>query len=390
LWYRFQLMLNLIGLDLEEIRALVAELGQPAFRARQIYAGIYRRRLRCWDEFSDVSKALRGSLQARFTLSYPRISQTFLSGDGARRYLFELLPEAKVEAVLIPEDDRDTFCISSQAGCAVECLFCVTGKLPMRRNLTAGEIAGQVLTLQSDRADPARRLNIVMMGMGEPLHNYDNVMKAIRLMSDSEGLSISPRRITISTSGVVPGIRQLAREKALPNLAISLNATTDAVRDLLIPINRKWNISALLQACREFPLENRRRITFEYVLIDGINDTIADAHRLVKLLRGLRTKVNLISLNEDPWIPLRSSPWDRVMAFQQVLVDHHISAYVRRPRGTDVSAACGMLAGRERSLSDARQQPPRPSKASQSDLLKAARDDGRADESPARAGDGSH
>jgi 23S rRNA (adenine2503-C2)-methyltransferase len=257
-----------------------------------------------------------------------------------------------MEHAVIPEERRDTLCISTQVGCAVGCLFCVTGKLRMRRNLLPGEIVGQVLSLQADRGTTAKRLNIVIMGMGEPLHNYDSVMKAIRLMTDDEGMSISPRRVTLSTSGVVPGIQRLTEEPVVPNLAISLNATTDAVRDRLIPINKKWNIETLLQACRDFPLAQRTRITFEYVLIGGINDSPEDARRLARLLHGLRKKINLIPLNADPWIRLKPPSQERILEFQQILMDHHVTVNVRRPRGEDVSAACGMLAGREQAQGD--------------------------------------
>jgi 23S rRNA (adenine2503-C2)-methyltransferase len=217
----------------------------------------------------------------------------------------------------------------------------------MRRNLSPGEIVGQVLSLQADRGTLSKRLNVVLMGMGEPLHNYKNVIKALGLLTDSQGMAISPRRVTLSTSGVVPGIKRLAKEPIIPNLAISLNATTDTLRDTLVPINTKWNIEALLDSCRSFPLEHRRRITFEYVLIGGINDAPEDAHRLALLLRGLKKKINLIPLNEDPWIALKAPSPERTLAFQKILVDHHITANIRRPRGADVSAACGMLAGRE-------------------------------------------
>jgi 23S rRNA (adenine2503-C2)-methyltransferase len=232
----------------------------------------------------------------------------------------------------------------------------------MRRNLDAGEIVGQVLALQEDRVTTGKRLNIVIMGMGEPLLNYDNVMKALRLMVDRQGIDLSPRRITLSTSGIVPGIQRLGKEPVIPNLAISLNASTDAVRDLLIPINRKWNIATLLQACRDFPLEARRRITFEYVLIDGVNDTPEDAHRLVGLLKGLKKKINLIPLNPDPWVPLKPPSEDRILAFQKILIDSYITAGIRRPRGDDVSAACGMLAGREEARETGEHLPPRPAR----------------------------
>ncbi len=351
--------INLVGASLPQIEAIVLEFGEPRFRARQIFAGLYLRRLKDWESFTDIAKPLREKLRERFAISYPETIRVFQSSDGTRRYLFEVSGGHRIESVLIPEEKRDTFCISSQVGCAVECLFCVTGKLPMRRNLTAGEIVGQVLSLRADRATHLKRLNIVIMGMGEPLLNYDNVMQAIRLMTDAAGMSISTRRITLSTSGIVPGLERLAREELVPNLAISLNATTDEVRDTLIPINRKWNIQTLLEACRGFPVEPRRRITFEYVLIEGVNDTPEDALRLVRLLKGLKKKVNLIPLNADPWVNLKSPREERILAFQQILIEHHLTAYIRRPRGDDISAACGMLAGREQPAGDSTQPPPR-------------------------------
>jgi 23S rRNA (adenine2503-C2)-methyltransferase len=338
---------NLVGENLEEIEAAVARLNEPRYRARQIYTGIYKHLYRSWDQFTDLGKPIRAKLKERYSLSHIPVQQVFVSNDGTRRYLFEVASGQKIESVFIPEERRDTFCISTQVGCAIGCLFCVTGKLPMQRNLLPGEIVGQILTMQAERGTSSRRLNIVIMGMGEPLNNYDNVMKAVRLMTDDPGMSISPRRITLSTSGIVPGIRRLAEEPAIPNIAISLNATTDAVRDLLMPINKKWNIAALLEACRNFPLAQRRRITFEYILIENINDSLEDARRLVNLLQGLQKKINLIPLNADPWIALKPSPPARVIAFQELLARHHITVNIRRPRGDDVSAACGMLAGRE-------------------------------------------
>ena len=340
---------NLVGATLQEIESAVEGMNEPKYRARQIYAGVYRRLLRSWDDFTDLGKRFRDRLKEQFTIENPPLRQVFVSQDGTRRYLFEVGPGQKIESVFIPEERRDTFCISTQVGCAVRCLFCVTGKLRMRRNLLPGEIVGQIMALQLDRGTVLKRLNIVIMGMGEPMNNYDNVMKSIRLMTDEQGMSISPRRITLSTSGIVPGIRRLGEEPVIPNLAISLNATTDSVRDALIPINRKWDIATLLEACRSFPLAQRRRITFEYVLIEGINDSPDDARRLVKLLQGLRKKVNLIPLNPDPWIPLKAPPEKRVLAFEKILVDHHVTVNIRRARGDDVAAACGMLAGRETS-----------------------------------------
>jgi 23S rRNA (adenine2503-C2)-methyltransferase len=329
---------NLLGASLGDIKTVVKDMGEPAYRAGQIYAGIYRRLLRSWNDFTELGKRFREKLVPQ---------QVFISQDGTRRYLFVVDPGQKIESVFIPEERRDTICISTQVGCAVGCLFCATGKLPMRRNLRTGEIVGQILSLQADRGADTKRLNVVIMGMGEPLNNYEDVMRAIRLMTDAEGMSISPRRITLSTAGVIPGIRRLAQEPVIPNLAISLSATTDAVRNVLIPINKKWNIATLIETCRSFPLERRRRITFEYVLIDRINDSPEDARRLVTLLRGLNKKINLIPLNADPWIPLKTPSQERVLEFEKILVDHHVTVNIRRPRGDDVSAACGMLAGRD-------------------------------------------
>ena len=338
--------INIIGMSLEEIEAAMTRLGEPAYRARQIYAGVYRRLVRSWDGFTDLGKELREKLRMRFVLEYPPLQQVFVSRDGTRRYLFEVSPGQRIESVFIPEERRDTVCLSTQVGCALGCSFCATGRLAMQRNLSPGEMVGQILSLRMDRGVTAKRLNIVIMGMGEPLNNYSNVMKSLRLMTDERGMSISPRRITLSTSGIVPGIRRLAGEPFVPNLAVSLNATTDAVRDRLMPVNKKWNLAALLDACRRFPVEHRRRITFEYILIKDVNDSQDDALRLVRLLQGLPNKVNLIPLNADPWISLEAPPQERVRAFQKVLADHHITANIRRPRGGDVSAACGMLAGR--------------------------------------------
>ena len=337
---------NIIGMSLEELKAAVTGLEEPAYRARQIYAGVYRRLVRSWDGFTDLGKELREKLRMRFAIEYPPLQQVFVSRDGTRRYLFEVSPGQRIESVFIPEERRDTLCISTQVGCAVGCSFCATGRLAMQRNLSPGEIVGQILSLQKDRGITAKRLNIVIMGMGEPLNNYANVMSSLRLMTDEQGMSVSPRRITLSTSGIVPGIRRLDGEPVVPNLAVSLNATTDAVRDRLMPVNKKWNIAALLDACRRFPVAHQRRITFEYILIKDVNDSRDDASRLVRLLQGLPHRVNLIPLNADPWIPLETSPQERVLAFQKVLVDHRITAKIRRPRGDDVSAACGMLAGR--------------------------------------------
>ena len=337
---------NLVGMTSAEIESAVAELGEPGYRARQIYAGVYDRLWRDWEQFTNIGKSLREKLRTRFSIEYPAASRIFVSRDGTRRYLFDVGPGQRIEAVFIPEESRDTLCVSTQVGCAMGCLFCATGRLPMQRNLSAGEIAGQILALEADRGVRAKRLNIVIMGMGEPFNNYENVMSALRLITCGDGMSISPRRVTLSTAGIVPGIERLASEPVQPNLAISLNASTDGVRDRLMPVNRKWNIAALLDACRRFPLAERRRITFEYVLIDGVNDSIEDARRLVRLLGNLRHKVNLIPLNTDTALEFKPPPPERVEAFARTLAKHYVTASVRRPRGEDIAAACGMLAAR--------------------------------------------
>lgn len=339
---------NVVGMDLGEMEAVAAGLGEPRYRARQIYAGVYGLRRRSWDAFPDLPKALRARLGADYSLAWPPLGETAVSRDGTRRYLFEVSPGAHVESVFIPEEKRDTLCISTQVGCALGCRFCVTGRRPLLRDLTPGEIVAQVLALVADRDAASRRLNIVIMGMGEPLLNYDNVMAAFRLMTDPEGIAVSPRRVTLSTAGVVPGIERLAREPVRPNLAVSLNAATDEVRDRLMPVNRTWNLAALLGACRRFPLAERRRITFEYVLVGGVNDSPGDARALARLLIGLRHKVNLIPLNPDPSIGLDPPPPERVLGFQRTLSDAGVAATVRRARGEDIAAACGLLAGRAR------------------------------------------
>jgi 23S rRNA (adenine2503-C2)-methyltransferase len=337
-------LVNWLGADLEEIEATVLGMNEPGYRARQIYSGIYHRAFRSWERFTVLGKQLRERLKAQFAIGYPNVQKVFVSRDGTRRYLLEVHSRQQIESVFIPEERRDTFCISTQVGCAVGCPYCVSGRLPLQRNLLPGEIIGQILLMKTDRGTSTKRLNIVIMGMGEPLNNYNNVMKAIRLMTDDRGMSISPRRVTLSTSGVVPGIRRLAAEAVTPNLAISLNATTDAVRDTLVPINKRWNIASLLESCRSFPLAQRRRITFEYILIKGINDSNEDALRLARLLQKVKKKINLIPLNAHTWIPFTPPSRKRVLEFQQILADRHITVNIRRPRGEDISAACGMLA----------------------------------------------
>jgi 23S rRNA (adenine2503-C2)-methyltransferase len=317
---------------------------EPNFRGRQVFRWIHRG-VESFAGMSDLPAALRSTLDERARILTSRVETRSASEDGSVKLRIRLHDGAAIEAMSLQDGrGRRTACLSTQAGCGMGCAFCRTGLMGLARNLAAHEIVEQLLHLRRETGDVG---TIVFMGMGEPLLNYDNVMKALRLMTDPLGMAISTRRITLSTSGIVPALERLAQEDLVPNLAISLNATTDVVRDRLIPINRKWNIAALLEACRRFPLEPRRRITFEYVLIQGVNDSPDDALRLVRLLKGVKKKVNLIPLNADPLIPLKPPGEESVLAFQQILLDHHLTAYIRRPRGEDVSAACGMLAARD-------------------------------------------
>jgi 23S rRNA (adenine2503-C2)-methyltransferase len=266
-----------------------------------------------------------------------------LSTDGTRKLVFELGDGRRIESVFIPDTPAMTFCVSTQVGCAMACGFCLTGKMGLVRHLTAGEIVGQVVMLASATGLLEQPFNIVLMGMGEPLHNYDNTMKALRMLHAEEGLAISPRRITLSTVGIVPGLDRLAREPLMPNLAISLHATTEEQRTALVPPNAKYSLAAILDACRRFPLKRRSRITFEYVLLNGVNDTPEDARRLAKLLSGIKAKVNLIPLNAAPGIPFERPSDARVDRFAQILADRHLTVSVRKSRGRDIRAACGQL-----------------------------------------------
>jgi 23S rRNA (adenine2503-C2)-methyltransferase len=313
------------------------------FRAGQLYRWIFRRGVTDFDRMTDLSKALRVELRESFAVSTPGVAARERSVDGTEKFLLELADGRRVESVFIPDTPGWTFCISTQVGCAMRCGFCLTGKMGLSRNLTAAEIAGQVRVLAVELGLLDSRFTIVLMGMGEPLHNYDETMKALRILGSQDGLAVSPRRVTLSTVGVVPGLERLAAEPYMPNLAISLHATTEEQRDLLVPLNRKYKIADVVEACRRFPLKRRSRITFEYVMLAGVNDSIADARRLVRLLSGLRAKVNLIPLNEAPGIPFKRPADEVVDAFGQVLADHHLTVSVRKSRGRDIRAACGQL-----------------------------------------------
>jgi 23S rRNA (adenine2503-C2)-methyltransferase len=334
---------DLAALELGEVEALFAERGIPAFHARQVYRWVHKRGVTDAGQMTDLAKPLRARLADEFAFGTPRLVSRDVSADGTQKFLFELPDRRRIESVYIPDTPALTFCISSQVGCAMDCGFCLTGKMGFVRNLSAGEIVAQVreLARMLDLLDSP--FNIVLMGMGEPLHNYDNVMQALRMLYDEHGLNIGPRRITLSTVGLVPAIDRLGREPIMPNLAISLHATTDEQRSELVPINRKYSLAELMDACRRVPLKRRNRITFEYVLLDGVNDTPEDARRLVKLLAQVKNKVNLIPLNAAPGIPFDRPSDERVNAFAKILADSGLTVSVRKSRGRDIRAACGQL-----------------------------------------------
>ena len=300
--------LNLAELDIPELESALEARGCERFHARQLYRWIYKRGVVDFERMTDLSKDLRCAVSPLSSRSSrPVLVSDSRSIDGTRKFVLELADHRRIEAVFIPDTPAMTFCISTQVGCAMGCGFCLTGKMGLVRNLTAGEIAGQVRVLAAATGMLDHPFNIVLMGMGEPLHNYDNTMKALRMLHSEHGLAVSPRRVTLSTVGIVPGLQRLAHEPLMPNLAISLHATTDEQRSELVPPNRKYPLAEILETCRRFPLKKRSRITFEYVMLDGVNDTPEDARRLARLLSGIKAKVNLIPLNPAPGIPLRAA-----------------------------------------------------------------------------------
>jgi 23S rRNA (adenine2503-C2)-methyltransferase len=334
---------DVAGLERAELEALLEAAGIEPYRARQIFRWVFARGVNDFGLMTDLSRPLRARLPELFRISRPSIVGEDRSSDGTTKLLLELDDRRRIESVFIPDSPGDTFCISTQVGCAMKCAFCLTGKMGLTRNLTAGEIVGQVRALTARLGLLDARFNIVLMGMGEPLHNYDETMKALRILGDADGLAVSPRRVTISTVGVVPALERLASEPYMPNLAVSLHATTEAQRDLLVPLNRKYNIAEVIEACRRFPLTRRGRITFEYVMLGGVNDSPEDARRLVSLLGGLKAKVNLIPLNEAAGIPFSRPSDARVDAFARILADRRVTVSVRKSRGRDIRAACGQL-----------------------------------------------
>ena len=339
---------------MEELKVLLAELGCKPYRAGQLFAWIYSKGAQSFDEMTDIARSERLLLSTRFDLASLSLLRQELSSDGTRKFLFALEDGHTVESVLIPDEDRQTLCISSQVGCAQGCRFCITGGGGFQRNLMAYEITDQVVRVEQilsggklDTAYGRHITNIVLMGMGEPLANFDEVVKALSIITGEKGLGFSPRRVTLSTAGLVPEIEKLGKSGIKVNLAVSLNATTDEVRDRIMPVNKRYPIRELLAACRRYPLEPRRRITFEYVMLRGVNDSPEDALRLTRLLRGIKAKVNLI-----PYNPSRESEFGRpndatVRRFQQLLQDHDYTVLIRESRGRDIAAACGQLRERE-------------------------------------------
>ena len=348
---------NLVGLTRDQMTAAFAVAGTPErqlkMRVGQVWQWVYYWGIRDFAAMSNLARDYQALLAAHFVIDLPEVVTRQISGDGTRKYLVRIAGGHEVEVVYIPETDRGTLCISSQVGCTLTCSFCHTGTQKLVRNLTAGEIVGQVMLARDDLGEwpvkgqpkPEGRLisNIVLMGMGEPLYNFDNVRDAMRVVMDDEGIALGRRRITLSTSGVVPEIARTATEIGCL-LAVSFHATTDEVRDQLVPINKKWNIAALLDALRAYPgLSNSERITFEYVMLDGVNDSREDAHRLVELIRGIPAKINLIPFNEWPGAPYKRSSGNRIHAFADIIHNAGYASPIRTPRGEDIMAACGQL-----------------------------------------------
>jgi 23S rRNA (adenine2503-C2)-methyltransferase len=363
----------LLGMDRPKLTALIESLDEPTYRAQQLADAVYRQRVESTEQISTLPQPLRARLvEQGIVIGWPRIEKRFVSRDGTVRYLMAFADDQSVETVWMPEGDggeagdgseaseasgkdgdrsgfdcarfdRATICVSSQVGCAVDCQFCLTALLGVKRNLTAGEIVGQVCAVLKDQnvSPPQDRINLVFMGMGEPFLNYDNFMKAVRLLVEEVGVAES--RMTVSTAGIVPRIHDFGREQIRPKLAISLNASNDKQRTELMPLNRKWTLDTLMAAAREFPLRNRERITFEYVLLNGVNDAVQHANEVIELLHGMRAKVNLIALNPGPGINFTTPEEERVLAFQRRLIESGIPAFIRRPRGRDIYAACGQL-----------------------------------------------
>jgi 23S rRNA (adenine2503-C2)-methyltransferase len=334
---------DIAELERAELESALEARGHARFHARQIFSWMYRRGVTDAGAMTDLSRELRATLAREFILTTPTLVHRETSADGTEKFLLRLADGRHIESVFIPDTPAMTFCISTQVGCAMACAFCLTGKMGLVRNLTAAEIVGQVRVLAGALDMCDARFNIVLMGMGEPLHNYDETMKALRILADEHGFDVSARRVTLSTVGLLPALERLAREPIMPNLAISLHAPTDLQRGELVPINRKYGVGDIVEACKRFPLKKRNRITFEYVLLAGVNDSPQDARRLAKLVAGVKSKVNLIPLNAAPGIPFERPSDDAIDRFAKILADHGIPVSVRKSRGRDIRAACGQL-----------------------------------------------
>lgn len=345
--------IDLKNLDQAGMIHLADQLGQPKFRGKQIMSWLYRYGIRDISQMTDLAKSFRAILEENTYISHFDDTIIERSHDGAVKFGFRLHDGAIIESVLIPEPDRNTLCISSQVGCAMGCSFCMTSSLGFKRNLLPSEIVNQVCAvrdfLQQEPKDaligPDKVTNLVYMGMGEPLNNLENVLTSLSILTEQKGFDLTGRRITISTCGIVHHMKQLG-ENSAANLAVSLHSVNDAVRSMLMPINEKYPVDVLLEACRTFPMPRRRRIMFEYLMLKGVNDSEADAHLLARKLRGIPCKINLLPFNESPGIPYQCTPMETILRFQKILLDHHYSVFIRNSRGTDISAACGQLAGK--------------------------------------------
>jgi 23S rRNA (adenine2503-C2)-methyltransferase len=334
---------NLFGLDRAALKEIVAGLGEPAYRAEQVYRWLYRRRARTIAEMTDLTKGVREALAATHDLRWPEVVERGHSRDGTIKYLFRLDDGATIESVYIPEDRRRTICISTQAGCPLKCVFCLTGISGYKRNLKPWEILGQIATVMQEAAPEQKAWNVVVMGMGEPLLNYDNTVVALRALMDPDGFAVAPRKLTLSTVGILPALEKLMQEPVRPNLAISLHAPTKELRRELMPIEERYDIKDVIAAAQRYPIPRGGAVTYEYVLLGGVNDQPAHARALVRLLAGSHGKVNLIPLNPAPEIPFVPPSREAIDEFCRILAEARVTVSVRRPRGQDILAACGQL-----------------------------------------------
>jgi len=335
--------IDLAGLELKELEDFVLSLGHKKFHGKQIYNWIWKRGVTDFAEMTNLSRELRAAVTEKAAVSLPDVVQHQVSEDGTQKFVLRLADGKQIESVFIPDTPKQTFCISTQVGCAMGCAFCLTGKMGLIRHLTASEIAGQVRLLARSLQLLDKPFNIVLMGMGEPLQNYDNTMKAMRMLNEKEGLDMHPKRVTLSTVGLVPQMDRLAQEALMPNLAVSLHAASEDQRAAIVPPSKKYTMQDVIDACKRFPLSKRRRIMFEYVMLAGINDSDEDARRLVKVLAGVKAKVNLLPLNEAPGIPFTRPSDDRINTFAKILAGKGLMVSVRKSRGRDIRAACGQL-----------------------------------------------